>query len=66
MLVLVLPAYSPDLDPIEMALSELKAHIRRIGARTAEDLEAAIDSILNLFSPKAYANYLKATGYGLV
>ena len=32
---LFLPPYSPDLNPIEMAFSKLKAHLRRIGARTS-------------------------------
>jgi transposase len=31
---LFLPPYSPDLNPIEMAFSKLKAHLRRIGAHT--------------------------------
>ena len=61
---LFLPAYSPDLNPIEMAFSKLKAHLRRIGARTIEDLEAAIASILDLFSAQECSNYLEATGYG--
>lgn len=26
------PPYSPDLNPIEMAFSKLKAHLRRTGA----------------------------------
>ena len=30
---LFLPPYSPDLNPIELAFSKLKAHLRRIGAR---------------------------------
>lgn len=29
-----LPPYSPDLNPIEQAFSKLKAHLRKIGART--------------------------------
>ena len=29
---LFLPPYSPDLNPIEMAFSKLKVHLRRIGA----------------------------------
>ena len=33
---LFLPAYSPDLNPIEMALSKLKAHLRAARARTYE------------------------------
>ena len=35
---LFLPPYSPDLNPIEMAFSKLKAHLRRIGARTFTDM----------------------------
>jgi transposase len=33
-----LPLYSPDLNPIEMALAKLKAHLRRIGVRTINPL----------------------------
>jgi len=62
---LFLPAYSPDLNPIEMAFSKLKAHLRRIGARTIEDLQNAIASILDLFSAKECENYFIAAGYGL-
>jgi transposase len=35
---LFLPPYSPDLNPIEMAFSKLKAHLHRIGARTFTDM----------------------------
>jgi transposase len=31
-----LPPYSPDLNPIEMAFSKLKAHLRQAAARTLE------------------------------
>jgi len=41
--VLHLPPYSPDLNPIEPGWSKLKAHVRSVGARTVEDLRAAID-----------------------
>ena len=34
---LFLPPYSSDLNPIEMAFAKLKAHLRRIGARTIEE-----------------------------
>ena len=34
---LYLPPYSLDLNPIEQAFSKLKAHLRRIGARTFTD-----------------------------
>jgi len=60
---LFLPAYSPDLNPIEMAFSKLKAHLRRIGARTYDKLTEAIGSICDLFDPEECWNFLKATGY---
>ncbi len=44
--LLFLPAYSPDLSPIEEAFSKLKAYLRRVGARTHEALEQAIAAAL--------------------
>ena len=55
--------YSPDLNPIEMAFSKLKAHLRRIGARTFTDLFHALTEICDLFSPEECWNYFKAAGY---
>lgn len=59
-----LPAYSPDLNPIEMAFSKLKAHLRRIGAKTIEALHNEIADILDIFSPEECAKYFHAAGYG--
>ena len=39
--VLFLPAYSPDLTPLEEAFSKRKAWLRRLEARTREALEEA-------------------------
>lgn len=61
---LFLPPYSPDLNPIEMAFSKLKAHLRRIGARTIDDLWKAVGSICDLYSPEECQNYFTAAGYG--
>ena len=60
---LFLPPYSPDLNPIEMAFAKLKAHLRRIGARTIDTLWRAVGSICNLYSPDECWNYFKAAGY---
>ena len=60
---LFLPPYSPDLNPIEMAFSKLKAHLRRIGARTIDDLWRAVGSICDLYSPDECRNYFTAAGY---
>jgi len=60
---LFLPPYSPDLNPIEMAFAKLKAHLRRIGARTFDQLFYAIGEICGLFTPEECWNYLVAAGY---
>ena len=60
---LFLPPYSPDLNPIEMAFAKLKAHLRRIGARTIDALWRAVGSICDLYSSDECWNYFKAAGY---
>lgn len=60
---LFLPPYSPDLNPIEMAFSKLKAHLRRIGARTFTDMFQAIAQICDLYSPQECWNYFRAARY---
>lgn len=60
---LFLPPYSPDLNPIEQAFAKLKAHLRRIGARTYDQLINAIGDICDLFDPIECCNFLKDAGY---
>jgi transposase len=62
--LLFLPPYSPDLNPIEMAFSKLKAHLKATAARTIIALEQAIGDICRLFTPEECSNYFKAAGYG--
>jgi transposase len=62
--MLFLPQYSPDLNPIEQAFSKLKAHLRKIAARTFNALIEAIGDICDLFKPAECWNYFKAAGYG--
>lgn len=61
--VLFLPPYSPDLNPIEMAFSKLKAHLRKMATRTIQDLWDAIGQICDLYQPEECQNYFKAAGY---
>lgn len=61
--MLFLPQYSPDLNPIEMAFSKLKAHLRKAAARTFDDLFKALRDICDLFHPNECFNYFKAAGY---
>ena len=60
---LYLPPYSPDLNPIEQAFPKLKAHLRKIGARSFSDLFKALGDICDMFSPQECWNYLHAAGY---
>jgi transposase len=61
--MLFLPQYSPDLNPIEMAFSKLKAHLRKAVARSFDLLIEAIGDICNLYQPEECWNYFKAAGY---
>ena len=61
--MLFLPQYSPDLNPIEMAFSKLKAHLRKAAARTFDALIEAIGDICNLYDPQECRNFFKAAGY---
>ncbi len=58
-----LPAYSPDLKPIEMVFAKLKALIRSATARCADSLCSAIASALTAFTPQECARYLRHAGY---
>jgi transposase len=59
----LLPAYSPDLNPIEMAFSKLKAHLRKAAERSVDALWNRIGQILDDYTPQECANYFKAAGY---
>ena len=60
---LFLLPYSPDLNPIEMSFSKLKAHLRRIGARTFTNMFNAISEICDLYSAEECWNYFMAVEY---
>ena len=61
-----LPPYSPDLNPIEMAFSKLKALLKKAAARTINDLWQAIAEALPRLTPDDCRNYFEAAGYGAV
>ena len=64
--VIYLPAYSPDLNPIEMAWSKMKSILRKEKARTAEALEKAIIKAINSFTASDIENWFKEDGYVLI
>ncbi len=61
-----LPAYSPDLNPIEMMWSKVKAFLRAAEARTQPDLIAAISRALRSVTPQDAINWFAACGYSFI
>jgi transposase len=64
--LLFLPAYSPDLNPIEQVFSKLKTLLRKAGERSVEATWKRIGTLLDAFSPEECANYLRNSGYASV
>ena len=61
--LLFLPSYSPDLTPIELAFSKIKAYLRRVGARTHETLQAALGRAIDSVTPADAAAFFRHCGY---
>jgi len=61
--LLFIPPYSPDLNPIELAFSKLKALLRAKAIRTVEALWNALGDLCGSFTPKECANYFHHDGY---
>jgi transposase len=59
-----LPPYSPDMNPIEQTFAKLKAHLRRIAARSREALWASMGQVLATITPNECQNYIVNAGYG--
>ena len=60
---LPLPSYSPDLNPIEQALSKIKHILRKIGARTKELLIEAMGRALAAVSTEDVRGFFAHCGY---
>ena len=58
-----LPAYSPDLNPIERLFSKLKAWLRKAKARTVDALVAAMGEALRAVRPGDIAGWFAHSGY---
>ena len=61
--LLLLPPYSPDLNPIENAFAKLKALLRKAAERTVDGLWQRIGLLSNAFTPQECCNYFAAAGY---
>ena len=61
--LIYLPPYSPDLNPIEEALSKIKHCLRKIGARTKEALIEAMGRALAAVSTEDVRGFFTHCGY---
>ena len=61
--LLFLPPYSPDFNPIELAFSKFKAHMKRLKPRTVDDLWKAAGKVCDLFKPDECMNFFAADGH---
>ncbi len=61
--VMRLPPYSPDFNPIEMAISKIKSLLRKLKARTMESLFEAIGHAFAAVSATDAMNFIRHSGY---
>jgi transposase len=63
--VLFLPPYSPDLNPIELMGSKIKAILRKLKVRAKALLDEALSQAFNCISLSDISNGFKYDGHGL-
>jgi len=61
--VLRLPPYSPDFNPIEMAISKMKSLLRKLGRRSLDYLESAIAQATQVITPSDARGFMTHCGY---
>ena len=61
-----LPAYSPDLNPIEKMWSKVKQFLRSAEARTREELQAAIAAALATVTAQDALGWFASCGYSFI
>jgi transposase len=65
-LILDLPPYSPDLNPIEKMWSKVKAWLRKTRARTFDELVEAVSQILKQISIQDALGWIQSCGYKII
>ena len=61
--VVRLPPYSPDYNPIEMAISKVKSILRRLARRTVDALLQAIAEAMDSITAADAINFIRHCGY---
>ena len=62
-MLLYLPPYSPDFNPIEQLFAKLKALLRKAAERSVDALWNRIGNLLDAFTSDECANYFRNAGY---
>jgi transposase len=62
-LVVYLPPYSPDLNPIEQAFAKIKARLRAAELRTIDRVENFFGTVHEAFTTQECNNYIRHAGY---
>jgi transposase len=63
--LLPLPPYSPDLNPIEMAISKVKTVLRKLARRDVGGLFDGIGDALGSIRPEDALGYIAHSGYAV-
>jgi transposase len=58
-----LPAYSPDLSPIEPGWAKMKSYLRRLAARSIKALHQALGPALDTITPQDATGFFRHCGY---
>ena len=61
--LLRLPPYSPDYNPIEMAISKMKSLLRKREKRSLDDLEKALGEAVRSITPQDARAFIRHCGY---
>ena len=60
-----LPPYSPDLNPIELAISKVKTVLRKLARRSVDGVMTGIGEALGSITPDDAVHYIAYRGYPL-
>jgi len=63
--VVFLPVYSPDFNPVKLLWSKIKAYLRKVKARSLDVLYSAISEALVTMIAADIEGWIKHCGYGL-
>ena len=61
--LLPLPPYSPDLNPIELAISKVKTVLRNLARRSVDGVMSGIGEALGSITPDDALHYIAYRGY---